>query len=55
MVALAAQESCCKVAFLHEDLLEQVFIYQTVGYVKIGSENKVYNLKKALYGLKHAP
>ena len=33
---------------------EQVFIEQPSGYVKIGSEHKVYKLKKALYRLKQA-
>jgi len=36
-------------------LKKQVFIEQPPGYVKIGSEHKVYRLKKVLYGLKQAP
>ncbi|GKV50593.1 hypothetical protein SLEP1_g57296 [Rubroshorea leprosula] len=44
-----------KSAFLHGNLQEQIFIDQPPGYVKSGSEHKVYRLKKALYGLKQAP
>ncbi|GKU89839.1 hypothetical protein SLEP1_g3924 [Rubroshorea leprosula] len=44
-----------KSAFLHGNLQEHVFIDQPPGYVKSGSEHKVYKLKKALYGLKQAP
>ena len=35
-----------KSAFLHGDSVEQIFIYQPPGYIKIGSEHKVYKLKK---------
>lgn len=61
MIALAAQNSWrifqldVKSAFLHGDLQEYVFIDQPRGYVKFGSEHKVYKLKKALYGLKQVP
>lgn len=44
-----------KSAFLHSDLQEQVYIDQPIGYVKHENKNKVYKLKKTLYGLKHAP
>ena len=44
-----------KSAFLHGDLVEQVFIDQPPGYIKIGSEHKVQKLKKTLYGLKQVP
>ena len=45
-----------KLAFLHGDLQEEIFIDQPFGYVKLGIEHKVYKLKKkALYGLKQAP
>lgn len=43
-----------KSAFLHGDLHEEVYIDQPLGYVKQGSEKKVYKLKKALYGLQQA-
>lgn len=61
VISLAAQHSWpiyqldVKSAFLHGELEEQVFIDQPPGYVKFGSEHKVYKLKKALYGLKQAP
>ncbi|GKV32736.1 hypothetical protein SLEP1_g41320 [Rubroshorea leprosula] len=60
VIALAAQNSWpiyqlgVKSTFLHGNLQEQVFIDQPPGYVKFGSEHKVYKLKKALYGLKQA-
>ena len=44
-----------KLTFLHEDLEEQIFIDQPLGYVKLGNEHKVYKLKSTLYGLKQAP
>lgn len=45
----------CKADILHGNLHERVYIGQPPGYVKQGSEAKVYKLKKALYGLKQAP
>ena len=61
VIAMAAQNSWpifqldVKSAFLHGDLKEEVFIDQSLGYVKLGNEHKVYKLNKALYGLKQAP
>ncbi|GKV03282.1 hypothetical protein SLEP1_g15614 [Rubroshorea leprosula] len=61
VISLATQNSWpvfqldVKLAFLHGDLDEQVFIEQPPGYVKVGNEHKVYKLKRALYGLKQAP
>ncbi|KAL5759339.1 hypothetical protein ACOSQ2_018177 [Xanthoceras sorbifolium] len=61
VVTLAAQNSWpiyqldVKSAFLHGELQEQVFINQPPGYVKFGCEHKVYQLKKALSGLKQVP
>ncbi|KAL5794998.1 hypothetical protein ACOSP7_003592 [Xanthoceras sorbifolium] len=61
VIALATQNSWfifqldVKLAFLHGDLEEQVFIDQPPGYIKIRNEHKVYRLKKALYGLKQVP
>jgi len=33
-------------------LKEEVYVDQPEGYLKVGEEDKVYRLKKALYGLK---
>ncbi|KAI3813170.1 hypothetical protein L1987_17887 [Smallanthus sonchifolius] len=44
-----------KSAFLHGDLMEEVYVSQPEGFVKTGSEGKVYKLSKALYGLRQAP
>ncbi|GKV27140.1 hypothetical protein SLEP1_g36344 [Rubroshorea leprosula] len=61
VIALVAQNSWpiyqldVKSAFLHGNLQEHVFIDQPLGYVKFGSEHKVYRLKKELYGLKQVP
>lgn len=44
-----------KTAFLNGDLKEDVYVTQPEGFVKKGSEHKVYKLNKALYGLKQAP
>jgi hypothetical protein len=61
IVALAAQRNWnifqmdVKSAFLHGELIEDVYIEQPKGYEVKGSEDKVYKLHKALYGLKQAP
>ncbi len=44
-----------KNAFLHGNLLEEVYMEQPLGYVDQTHPNLVYRLKKALYGLKQAP
>ena len=43
-----------KSTFLNGTLEEEVYIEQPVGYVSPRQENKVYRLKKTLYGLKEA-
>ncbi|KAL1207758.1 Retrovirus-related Pol polyprotein from transposon TNT 1-94 [Cardamine amara subsp. amara] len=44
-----------KTAFLHGELKETVYVTQPDGFEKHGSEEKVYRLNKALYGLRQAP
>ena len=44
-----------KSTFLNGVLKEEVYVEQPPGYEVAGEENKVYRLKRALYGLKKAP
>jgi hypothetical protein len=59
-LALAAKEKWIvsqldvKSAFLHGELVEDIYVDQPLGYKKEG-DKKAYKLKKALYGLKQAP
>lgn len=61
IISLAAQRGWTllqldvKSAFLHGTLQEQVFVEQPQGYEKKGQEHMVYQLHKALYGLRQAP
>ncbi|KAI9166016.1 hypothetical protein LWI28_024708 [Acer negundo] len=61
LISLAAQKSWkiyqldVKSAFLNGFLEEEIYVEQSLGYVKKGKEDKVCRLKKALYGLKQAP
>eukprot|EP00253_Pinus_taeda_P007279 PITA_07279 len=43
-----------KSAFLNRVLKEEVYVAQPLGYEVEGKEDKVYRLRKALYGLKKA-
>lgn len=43
-----------KAAFLNKDIQEEVYVDQPKGYAVKGIEHKVYQLRKALYGLKEA-
>jgi hypothetical protein len=60
ILALAAKENWkifqldVKSAFLHGELVEDIYVDQPPGYQK-GNANEVYKLRKALYGLRQAP
>lgn len=41
-----------KSAFLNGELLEEMYVTQPEGFIINGKEDKVYKLKKTLYGLK---
>jgi hypothetical protein len=55
LLALAAHEgwivhhSDVKTTFLHGELNKEVYVEQAEGFVKPGTENKVFKLIKALY------
>ena len=61
LLALAAQKGWnihqmdVKSTFLNGYLEEEIFVEKPEGFVVQGMEEKVCLLKKALYGLKHAP
>lgn len=43
-----------KSAFLNGLLVEEIYVDQPEGFLVLGSEDKVYKLHKAIYGLKQA-
>ena len=61
LIALATKYHCklhqldVKYAFLNGELKEEFYLTQPEGFVEHGKEHLVCKLKKALYGLKHAP
>jgi hypothetical protein len=61
LIALAAHKCWemhhldVKSTFLSGELQEEVFVHQPAGFIKAGSEHKVFRLKKAMYGLHQAP
>ena len=61
LLALAAEKGWkiyqldVKSAFLNGYLEEEIFVEQLEGFVVKGKEDKVYQLKNALYGLNQAP
>lgn len=44
-----------KLAFLNGDLNEEVYVTQLPGFVAKNNEKGMYQLHKALYGLRQAP
>ena len=60
-LALAAQEGWrvhhmdVKSTFLNDELKEEVYVRQQPGFVVARKEDKVYRVRKALYGLRQAP
>jgi hypothetical protein len=61
LIAVAAQQgweihhSDVKSAFLNGELEEEVYVVQTPGFEQKGKEEKVFKLRKTLYGLRQAP
>ena len=43
-----------KTALLNRDLVEDVYMYQPIGFEEVGKENMVCKLQKYIYGLKQA-
>ncbi|KAL0406086.1 UNVERIFIED_CONTAM: Retrovirus-related Pol polyprotein from transposon RE1 [Sesamum latifolium] len=43
-----------KITFLNGFIEEEIYMYQSVGFISIGEEQKVYRLHRSIYGLKQA-
>ena len=52
---LYIQQLDVKIAFLHGDLEDKIYMYQPKGYEVKQKEDFVYKLKKRLYGIKKYP
>ena len=52
---LELEQMDVKIAFLHGDLDEEIYLQQLEGFEVKGNEYPVCLLKKSLYGLKHSP
>ena len=44
-----------KTTFLHDDLNEEIYMTQPLGFRAAGKEKLVFKLQKSLYGLKQSP
>jgi len=61
LLALAAQydyeldQLDVKTAFLHGDLVEEIYMTQSLGFKVAGKKKLVCKLKKSLYGLQQSP
>jgi hypothetical protein len=49
---IALEQMDVKIAFLHGDLEQQIYMEQPKGFSQPGYEHLVRKLKKSLYGLK---
>ena len=43
-----------RTTFLNEDLVEDVYMSQPIGFEEVGKEYMVCKIKKSIYGLKQA-